>query len=375
MNLIVVNAISALRGGGQTYLLNLLAHLTTTDVHCLVLTHTKNNHIFVDYQSPYIQLFEATWASRSIVHRLIWEIFCLPFKLKAWKAGVYYAPGGTMLTKTPSTCLSATALQNMLPFDARERKRFPLGSYIRFKLWLLRFIFLLSYKLADKVVFISEYSKSIIEQYIPDIALKSMVIPHGLNPVFFKADVSYALPDYLKSTPFYLYVSILDVYKAQKQVLRSWKLLAEHNFPYPLVLVGSKYNQYGEEVIALIAELDLSKKVFYLGEVAYKNLPALYQSSRALIFASSCECCPNILLEKLAAGKPVFCSNIPPMPEFGGEAAVYFDPYDPTDLFKKITDLERAPAIMNELALKAPQQALKFDWDGTTQKTIQFLLN
>lgn len=374
MRLIVINAISALRGGGQTYLLNLLAHVSTTDVNILVLTNTKNKPIFVDYQSPYIQIFEATWASRSIIHRLIWEVFSLPFKLKAWKANVYYAPGGTMLTITPSGCYSATALQNMLPFDTQERKRFPLWSYIRFKLWLLRFIFLLSYKLADKVIFISEYSKSIVEHYIPDIALKSIVISHGLNPVFFNAEVNYDLPDHLKSTPFYLYVSILDVYKAQKEVLQSWKLLADQHFPYPLVLVGPKYNQYGDEVVTLIDTLNLSNNVFYLGEVAYKNLPALYQTARGLIFASSCECCPNILLEKLAAGKPVLCSNIQPMPEFGEEAVIYFNPYDVTDLFEKITYLEQNPAVMDDLAKKAPQQALKFDWNSTTQKTIQFLI-
>ncbi|MEQ1637617.1 MAG: glycosyltransferase family 1 protein, partial [Methylococcales bacterium] len=364
-----------LRGGGQTYILNLLDNMSAMEINVLLLINTKNNAVFSNYKSVQVNSYEAAWASKSILHRVFWEIFCLPIKLNSWHATVYYAPGGIMITKVPKGCLSATALQNMLPFDVRERKRFPFFSYIRFKLWLLRYVFLISYKLSDKVVFISEYSRSVIEQYIPDIGKKSIVIPHGLNSDFLNTADFYDLPDFLKETPFYLYVSILDVYKAQKEVIQSWKLLADRDFPYPLVLVGPKYNQYGEEVIALIDELGLSKKVIYLGAVAYEKLPGLYKSARALIFASSCECCPNILLEKLAAGKSVLCSNIEPMPEFGADAVVYFDPYNKLDLVEKIIDLEKYPNKMNELADKAHAQAMKFDWKSTTERTVRFLLN
>jgi glycosyltransferase involved in cell wall biosynthesis len=375
MKLFAINALSALRGGGQTYLINFLDHLPEGDFELLLLVNSKNSDVFKKYVSDRVRLHEVIWASKSIIHRTFWECFGLPSFLKKYKADIYYAPGGVMTTKMPEEVISATALRNMLPFDERERKRFPLISYIRFKLWLLRYVFLISYRLSDKIVFISEYSKFNIKQYIPDIDGKSIVIHHGLNSLFLNTEVTYDLPDPLKETPFYLYVSILDVYKAQKEIVKIWKLLAEQDFPYPLVLVGPKYNQYGEEVITLINELELSGKVIYLGSVAYEQLPGLYKSARALIFASSCECCPNILLEKLAAGKPVLCSNIAPMPEFGGDAVVYFDPYDTTDLFEKIIDLEKHPEVMNELSDKAYKQALKFDWNSTTQNTINFLLN
>ena len=375
MKLLVINALSALRGGGQTYIKNILEHLPDGDYKILLIININNSVIFEDYASEKITIFEARWASKNIIFRTLWEAFVLPLKLKECNATMYYAPGGTMITKVQNDCLNATALRNMLPFDIQERQRFPLMSYIRFKLWLLRYIFLKSYKLSDKVIFISEYSKSIIKQYMPDIDDKSIVIPHGLNSLFLDSKQSYDLPDFLKETPFYLYVSILDVYKAQKELVKTWKLLADHDFPYPLVLVGPKYNQYGEEVLTLIDELGLSGKVIYLGAVAYEQLPGLYKAARALIFASSCECCPNILLEKLAAGKPVFCSNIAPMPEFGEDAVVYFDPYDTSDLFEKVIDLEQQPEVMIEMADKAYKQALKFDWNTTTQKTINFLLN
>lgn len=374
MKLLVINALSALRGGGQTYIINFLVHLPEGDFKVLLLVNTKNRDIFEKYTSEKIALHEAAWASKSIIHRTLWERFILPKFLLEQKATVYYAPGGTMTTKMPKSVTSATALRNMLPFDDRERKRFPLFSYIRFKLWLLHYIFLKSYKMADKVVFISEYSKSVVKEYIPNINNNSIVLPHGLNSLFLNSTESYDLPDYLEENKFYLYVSILDVYKAQKEIIAAWKMLSDEGFEYPLVLVGPKYNEYGDEVIQMIDELKLEEKVIYLGKVDYEKLPGLYKASRALIFASSCECCPNILLEKLSAGKPIVCSNIEPMPEFGEDAVVYFDPYNPKSLAKEIKEMEKDQERMKELSQEASRQALKFNWAETIHKTINFLL-
>ena len=372
---IVINALSALRGGGQTYIINLLKHLPEGKYKIILIVNSKNKELFSTYINEKVSISEAKSASKSIIHRFLWEQFELPKFLKSSNVNVYYAPGGIMLTKIPENIISATALRNMLPFDERERKRFPLVSYIRFKLWLLRFIFLSSYKKSDKIVFISEYSKSIVKEYIPDIDKKSIVIPHGLSKQFLEDKNTFDLPKELEENKFYLYVSILDVYKAQKEVIEAWKLLQKDGFEYPLVLVGPKYYEYGEEVIQLIKEKNLEKKVIYLGKVDYDKLPSLYKSSRALIFASSCECCPNILLEKLSASKPVICSNIEPMPEFGKDAVVYFNPYDPKMLAEQIIKLEKAPEQMKELSQKAYDLALTYNWNTTITKTINYLIN
>ena len=373
--IIVVSALSALRGGGQTYLINLLEHLPNGDYKILLIVNSNNKNVFEKYKSEKISIYEASFASKTIFHRIFWEQFSLPNFLIKQKADIYFAPGGTMTTKVSKSITTATALRNMLPFDDNERKRFPLISYIRFKLWLLRYVFLKSYNLSDKVVFISEHSKSIVKEYILNIAEKSVVIPHGLNEQFLNSKENYQLPKELEINNFYLYVSILDFYKAQKDIIQAWKILQEKGFKYPLVLVGPKYNQYGEEVLQIIKDENLEKSVIYLGKVDYEKLPSLYKSARALIFGSSCECCPNILLEKLAAGKPVLCSDIEPMPEFAQDSVLYFNPYNPNMLVQKVLQLESNEEEMKILGKKAYLQALKYDWDLTISKTINFLLN
>ncbi|OLQ87302.1 hypothetical protein BIY21_17240 [Vibrio ponticus] len=374
MKTIVINALSALRGGGQTYILNFIQH-SPKNYKIVLLVSKLNVDCFINYESDLVEIHVLKQASKSIIHRTLWELFFLPRYLKDKCADVYYSPGGIMLSVIPKEVCSVTALRNMLPFDVNERKRFSLLSYSRFKLWLLKYIFLISYKKCDKVVFISHYSRDVVKGYMPEIMKKSTVIPHGLNELFFNRVESNGLPSGLVENGYYLYVSILDVYKAQKEVLKAWDILVRNGFKYPLILVGPKYNDYGDQVLSLISELNLEKHVIYLGHIDYDELPKLYQSARSLVFASSCECCPNILLEKLSSARPILCSNIQPMPEFGKESVIYFDPYEPTSLALAITDMEKKPLLMKELGERAYKQSLSFQWSKTVNDTTKFFFS
>ena len=377
MKIIVINGISALLGGGQTNLINLMRYFSNYDCKIIFLLNSHNLHIFSKYKSDKITLVESHFASRSILHRLSWEKYVLPKKLKEWGADIYYSPGGTMLTDMPNTCKSITTLQNMLPFDSVERRRFPFFSYSRFKLFLLKFVFLSSYKKADKVIFISNYSRDYIKRLLPNIEQKSKVIPLGINDIFMNVniDVKFDLPGNLRVDGFYLYVSHLDYYKCHKQVVKNWKKLVDSGFDYPLVLVGPTVNNYGREVLDLINRLDLNERVIYLGQVDYEKLPSLYQAARVLIFASACECCPNILLEMLASKKTILCSDKGPMPEFGEDGVVYFNPHSLDDLCLKAHFIEKNRVEAMMTAERAHQLSEKYRHDETIEKCINYLLN
>jgi glycosyltransferase involved in cell wall biosynthesis len=106
-----------------------------------------------------------------------------------------------------------------------------------------------------------------------------------------------------------------------------------------------------------------------LGAVPYGELPAFYHHAEAIVFASSCENCPNILLEGLASGRPVLSSNVMPMPEFGGRGIEYFSPFDPDDiahaLRRVLTDTQRAHAV----AASALAESHRFDWAESAART------
>jgi glycosyltransferase involved in cell wall biosynthesis len=102
-------------------------------------------------------------------------------------------------------------------------------------------------------------------------------------------------------------------------------------------------------------------------------LPYLYQNARINIFASECENCPNILLEMMASGRPVVCSNYPPMPEFGGNAVAYFDPEKPESLANILDILLDSPEQQQTLADSAFEKAKNYRWDDAARQTWQVI--
>ena len=92
------------------------------------------------------------------------------------------------------------------------------------------------------------------------------------------------------------------------------------------------------------------------------------------LFASECENCPNILLEAMASGRPVICSNDPPMPEFGQDAVLYFNPRDPAQLTDQLTGLLDDPDRQAQYGAKAKRRSTDFRVDDAMRRTWESLL-
>jgi glycosyltransferase involved in cell wall biosynthesis len=92
------------------------------------------------------------------------------------------------------------------------------------------------------------------------------------------------------------------------------------------------------------------------------------------VFASSCENCPNILLEGLASGRPVLSSNVMPMPEFGGSGIEYFSPFDPDDIARALQRVLTDPQHAQRVAAAALSESRRFDWSETAARTWSSLI-
>ncbi len=306
--------------------------------------------------------------ARSLVHRVLWFWFWLPRLLKDLTADVLFCPGGSLATHRLSGARSAVAHQNMLPFDSAERKRISYG-YIRAKLWLLRFVQGASFRDADLTIFISNYAKSAIDLCIPRRRGKSVVIPHGVGEHFRKRAINPPQP--LEGVEYVLYVSKLDFYKAQLEVIIAWAQLRQRRqTPEKLVLVGPEYPRYGRRIRRLVGTLGLQDEVRVLGDIPYTELPSYYQHAKINLFASSCEIGASfVLIEALAGGRPVLCSNYPPMPEAAEDAAAYFDPYDPERLAVLLARYLDDKSLRDRMGFAAFKQSQKYQWRDTALRT------
>lgn len=368
---IVINGLSALIGGGQTYLINLLRYAEQHDMKVTVLSPPQLVEKLINNNVDIISVPQVT---RGLIYRTIWEFLQLPKLLRDLKADIVYFPGGSISSFVPKGIKSAVAFRNMLPFSKVERQRYPLGLK-RARLFFLRFLQLNSFNSADLVIFISQYAKTVIDQISPKRRGKSVVIPHGLGEQFRRKALVPSKPNFLPEE-YALYVSILNPYKAQLEVIKAWKQLRKlRKTPEKLVLVGEEFEAYGTQVRQLIIDCNLQDEVLYIGKVEYAHLPAVYQHAKVNLFASSCENCPNILLEALGSGTPVLSSNYQPMPEFAEDAAVYFDPYNPNELALILANILDDSAKLQEMAQKSLVQSKKYDWIISANQTWEALIN
>lgn len=365
---ILINAFSARQGGGQTYLINLLQH------------RPEGNGIEIFLLAPpSLKLPDSIWGITRLQTafpvenpflRALWEKFWLPVLLRRLKIDVFFCPGGTVGAKAPAGCKTVTMSRNMLPFDVRQRKKYPLG-YDRFRNWALSKTLLGSMLKADLVIFISNYAETVIKDLARGALKRTVVIYHGINPHFrIEPGKELPRPSWVPPDGYLLYVSTLDVYKAQIEVIQAYAVLkTKRQTREKLLLVGFENAWYGKRVRAEIARLGLEQEVIVVGSIPYDQLPAVYQHAAINIYASETENCPNILLEALAAGRPIVSSNRPPMPEFGGDAVVYFDPSAPLELADAILSVIDDPVRQAQLSARAYEQSRLYDWNKSAQLT------
>lgn len=365
---LLIDALSARQGGGQTYLVNLLGAFPNVPGDEVFLLLPPAFRIPVE--RPDLHLIEVSGIVETPVARAAWELIFLPRLINKLGAEVLFCPGGIIPSGIPGNCRTATMFRNMIPFDRAQRARYPLG-YTRLRNYLLERLFLGSMAAADLVIFISEYARELIETRAPERVRRSVVIPHGLADHFRTHDPQPVRPRWLPEGDYLLYVSSVDRYKAQLEVVRGYNILQARRSGLPHLVLAGPVNDSGYERILRgeIERLGLKESVLLAGPVAYADLSAAYQHAVVNIFASESENCPNILLEAMASGRAVVASRCPPMPEFGGDAVDYFDPRDPADLAEKLGALLDSPCQMAELADRAQRRTQKFDWAVTAKRT------
>jgi glycosyltransferase involved in cell wall biosynthesis len=259
----------------------------------------------------------------------------------------------------------------MIPFEPAIRAKYPLLGRQRIRNRLLENALLKGMILSDLVIFISEFARQAILNRVPEGIRKSVVIPHGISEPFrISPDRPPTRPDWARNHEYLLYVSILDVYKNQIEVLQGYHRLKQiRKTNEKLVFVGHHATPYGRKVKKEIARLGLGGDVILTGNLPYLELPKAYFHAKMNIFASGCENCPNILLEALGAGRPLIVSNRPPMPEIGGGSLLYFDPFSPDDFTSKVATVIDDPIHLQRLSAESRERSHRYNWAETARLT------
>lgn len=281
-----------------------------------------------------------------------------------------YAPGGSFHS---SSTPYVTMCRNMLVFENIERNRFH-KSFTWLRYILLEKLQVKSFKNANGIIYISEYAKNFVEGKYPFLKKKkSTVIYHGISDDFRQhAKPQSSLKNYSQKKPFKIsYVSIVNFYKHQWNVVEAIKKLRNEGFNIELELIGPMYEPVRKKFEKSLEGTE--GFVHYRGKVEYAEISQTYKNSDLFIFASTCENMPNILVEAMSAGLPILSSNYGPMPEILKDAGVYMDPTDVESIYSNLKTMLLDENLRAEVAEKAYIYSQDFSWEKTSKETFDFI--
>jgi len=372
---ILMNAISARLGGGQTYIRNLISSESFENIDNIYVL--KPADLVIPRNKLVKMLKVPDKAVNSPFFRVYWEKRNIGKLINDLGIDIYFCPGGSLNYVHPDNSKrpvkSVVIFQNMLPLDTRQVKKYGF-SRMRLRNVILRHVFKRSMKNADLVIFLSQFARDKALELTRGKIRNYKLIPHGIEA---PAESTASDLDHRTFTfPYLLYVSTLDVYKSQIEVIQAFALLKKTGYPdLKLVLAGESYKPYRKKVEHEIAKLELTDHVVVTGLVEKETLMELYANAEINIFASQTENCPFILLEAMCMGKPVLSSNLPPMNEVAGDAVVYFDPRDPQELTDKIRDVLQHPEQFEKYVFKGKEKVREYNLELASRTTWEAIIS
>lgn len=368
-----VDAANLRGGGGVTHLVELLrvAQPISQGIKRVIVWGGFDTLSLLD-NHPWLDKRTSSALNGSLYRRVLWQRYCLSRLAREAGCDVLFVPGGSYMGNFHPV---VTMSRNLLPFELRELLRYGLSTFT-LKLLLLRLIQSRSFRRSDGLIFLTQYARQVILKITGELHGKSCTIPHGLNTRFkMKPKVQLPIDDFDKEHPCRLiYVSIVDHYKHQWHVIKAISTLRKKGLPIVLDLVGPFFPSALRRLNQSIYDCDPDKNwVHYHGAIAFDKLHSLYAQSDLGLFASSCENMPNILLETMASGLPIACSNRGPMPEVLGCTGVYFDPEQPEDIARVLHTLILSPQLRAELAQASYERAQQYSWERCARDTFGFI--
>jgi glycosyltransferase involved in cell wall biosynthesis len=133
----------------------------------------------------------------------------------------------------------------------------------------------------------------------------------------------------------------------------------------PFVVVGVK------ESSVFAGKAAYSDRIQFVGRLSDEDVVALYRGARALVFPSLYEGFGIPPLEAMLLGCPVLASDIAPVREVCGDAAIYFDPHNPVTIAAAIQSLRKDDDLRADLIAKGLNRSRSFSW----KKTAIMVLN
>jgi glycosyltransferase involved in cell wall biosynthesis len=247
--------------------------------------------------------------------------------------------------------------------------------FTRSRAWQLRYTVRRTVLSAARVLTPSEFSKrSIIKAYgLSEDKVRVMpnAVSSSFRPVPRPASKKWVEANFSYSFPFVLTVGDLQPRKNHLKLIEAFEqmLRAHPNLPHHLVLVG-KETWYSHTVRTAAEKSPVSGRIHFTGFVEDDELLKLYGACDLFVYPSLYEGFGLPILEAMACGRAVACSNTSAMPEVADSSGLLFDPHSVPEMVRAMRDLLLDSELRTRMERLGTQRATMFSWEKSARDTL-----
>lgn len=166
-----------------------------------------------------------------------------------------------------------------------------------------------------------------------------------------------------------LYVGTVEPRKNLKVLIRAFKdIKARHDLS--LILAG-KLGWLYDDIVSYPETLGIKDEVIFTNYIKEETILALYNHARVFVYPSSYEGFGMPPLEAMSCGTPVIISDIPPLKEVAGDAALSFNPGDSKELAGVMDKVISSESLRHEMSQKGLERAKEYSWGKAAELTVR----
>jgi len=279
---------------------------------------------------------------------LLWEEAVLPVILRRRGAALVHSLNWTFPLVRP--CPGVVTIHDLAweayPEDQPRKTR-----------WKARTIAPRAARSAERVICVSRYTRD-------DVCERYGVEPEKVRVIGEAPGLPHGDAD-APPGPYLLAAGDLRPRKNLLRLVEAFRTLHGEGIPHRLVLAGDDVLRRGGQIRAAAGDAPLE----LTGRITDEELDALMRGADALVFPSLYEGFGLVVVEAMARGCPVVCSNATALPETGGDAVRYFDPLDVDDMASAMRAVVTDREVRDDLARRGRARAQDFTWEAAADKT------
>lgn len=355
------------KSGISVYMNNMIRELARAHQVYLVML-ASDIKCFPERDNPNISFIKINDLLGKPLVNMFWHLLVLPFMLMRGKYDFVFLPAANRRAFWFYPFYTIAVVHDLSQYHIP-------GKYDLLRMFYIKQILPFCVRRANQLVAVSNSTLDDLIKYWKISPDKIRVIYNGYDHKLYSQNSmteTLSAPKKAVEKNYILYISRIEYPgKNHLNLIKAYEKLPDSiRNKYDLVLAGSFWPG-SEPVKAYVEHSFCREAIKFPGYIDNSALPLLYRKASLYVFPSLFEGFGLSLLEAMACGIPVACSNNSSLAEVGGDAALKFDPLDVDQIADCMARALSDEGLRNSMIQAGLQRVKDFDWEKNADKVIE----